>query len=108
MAGPLAVGQQVLYERTVARAGPVVRVEHPNGTGAACAVGHAGAIGIAGLLAGNILIIILRPAAAVIAPAGFSEVNYTLSWDSSWMWRPSTRMAPSCFSSFRQRSSEYF
>ena len=71
MAGPLAVGQQVLYERAAARAGPVVRVGHPNGTGPACAVGHAGATGIAGLLAGNILIIILLPAAAVIAPAGF-------------------------------------
>ena len=71
MVGPLAVGQQVLYERIVARAGPVVRVEHPNGTGPACAVGPAGATGIAGLLAGNILIIILWPAAAVIAPAGF-------------------------------------
>ena len=59
MAGPLAVGQQVLYERIAARAGRVVRVEHPNGTGPACAVGHAGATGIAGLLAGNILIIIL-------------------------------------------------
>ena len=71
MAGPLAVGQQVLYERAAARAGVVVRVEHPNDIGPACAVGLAGATGIAGLLAGNILIIILRPAAAVIAPAGF-------------------------------------
>ena len=71
MAGPLAVGQQVLYERAAARAGRVVRVGHPDSTGAACAVGHAGATGIAGLLAGNNLIIILRPAAAVIAPAGF-------------------------------------
>ena len=31
-AGPLAVGQQVLYERIAARAGAVVRVEHPDGT----------------------------------------------------------------------------
>ena len=59
MAGPLAVGQQVLYERVVARAGPVVRVGHPNGIGPACVVGLAGATGIAGLLAGNNLIIIL-------------------------------------------------
>ena len=71
MAGPLAVGQQVLYERSVARAGCVVRVGHTDGIGTACAAGTGGAIGIAGLLAGNILIIILRPAAAVIAPAGF-------------------------------------
>ena len=50
------MGQQVLYERAAARAGPVVRVEHPNGTGPACAVGHAGAVGIAGLFAGNNLV----------------------------------------------------
>ena len=38
MAGPLAVGQQVLYERAAARAGSVVRVEHPTDIGPACAV----------------------------------------------------------------------
>ena len=59
MAGPLAVGQQVLYERAAARAGVVVRVGHPTDIGPACAVGHAGTTGIAGLLAGNNLIIIL-------------------------------------------------
>ena len=46
MVGPLAVGQQVLYERIVARAGPVVRVEHPDSTGTAC--GGAGSSGHAG------------------------------------------------------------
>ena len=75
MAGPLAVGQQVQYERIAARAGRVVRVGHPNDTIPACAAGHAGATGLAGLLAGNNLIIILRPAAAVIAPAGFLLEN---------------------------------
>ena len=33
------------------------------------------------------------------------EIN---SGDKIWMCRPSTRMAPSCFNSFRQRNSEYF
>ena len=77
MAGPLAVGQQILYERTVARAGRKLGSRHLDGDGAACAGGCAGAvsagavglvgsigtgvgdIAIAGIVAGNILIIIL-------------------------------------------------
>ena len=30
------------------------------------------------------------------------------SGDNICMWRPSTRIIPSCFNSFRQRNSEYF
>ena len=77
MAGPLAVGQQVLYERIAARAGRKLGSRYLGGDGAACAGGCAGAvsvdavslvgsigtgvgdIAIAGIVAGNILIIIL-------------------------------------------------
>ena len=81
MAGPLAVGQQVLYERIATRAGRVVRVEHTDSAGAAYGSAGAGrATGIASLLAGNNLIIILWPAAAVIAPAGFYSLIVPLTF----------------------------
>ena len=72
LAGPLALGQQVLYKRIVAHAGRQLGSRYLGSAGATRVCGGAGsAVGIAGLLAGNNLIIILRPAAAVIAPAGF-------------------------------------
>ena len=39
----------------------------------------------------------------------YPTLSYEIySGDKIWMCRPSTRITPSCFNSFRQRNSEYF